>query len=47
MIEPETIGQLLDAMESYVKEGREVNSSDLPHSAKLARLSEIQLKYGF
>ena len=41
-----TISEFLDGMEAFLPEGRKVNSMDLSHDAKVARLLELQVQFG-
>lgn len=43
---PTTITQLLDAMDSFVAEGRKIETSDLPFETKVSQLSTLSEKYG-
>lgn len=46
MSAPTTIREMLDAMTSFVAAAEDVNASDIPHEAKLARLTELSKVYG-
>ena len=46
MKKPETIKEFLDGMDSFLIEGRKVDTSDLSHDAKVERLLELQGEYG-
>jgi hypothetical protein len=46
MSAPTTIREMLDAMDGFVAAGRDVDASDMPHEAKLARLTELSKVYG-
>lgn len=44
---PTTIDGYLDHVDKFVAEGRQINLSDLTQSEKVARLTTLQVDYGF
>jgi len=46
MNQPETISQMLTAMETFCKKGWVINASDVSHESKLAQLTDLSAELG-
>jgi len=46
MNQPETISQMLTAMETFTVKGWVINASDVSHESKLAQLTQLSMDLG-